>query len=466
MARKNTKRNWNNLQDLYTTQAPSGLQELVRSIPTRFGTSFQTRAFKPPGKGTLGTRWLEAVISSETNLWDIKKCEKVSNSDSPAEIFTKRKTHLKGLCLFDALHLCAYIETTEPVLGVRPTGEKPEDMEDRHYIAFAAREGLPCDIKSMPHPAASGRILTDGDFPENADEIAKNSAENVLALALEARKNSIIPSGFFDQGTTSGAIESMSNYQFSMQRADSPEKQLDKHIEKFNKAADGVPQLFASLHNAANKNFERFDTSKFDWDELGEACTPLAGLCAIASTGIGILLTAPLIPSFLLGAAVIPGFYTAHNIKSLRKAPKKALSAFRKNVETLPDSAYKDELHTYANDIEFNMAALQLRQAYRDAETGSFFKKRHLDQSLTGFFNAAGKKGITQKAAETLQVNLRKNLASRTFDTEILSGLEKNATLLTRIWDTEQKTLRENLKTQNKMIEEKTQKTSAPIWTP
>lgn len=144
--------------------SPQSLKDAFRHAA--FGTECWTQSY-PNTAFPDRTEWLEAHRSSVTGAgWVILRKNLDPNHFSGRPV-VEQKESARGLTFFDAVEYLARYEASQLARGIVAIdlGEASA-LGDRHFIAFAKREGIVFDTDFMPHPTDGGRIVTPGSFAE------------------------------------------------------------------------------------------------------------------------------------------------------------------------------------------------------------------------------------------------------------------------------------------------------------
>lgn len=160
---------------LYSAQVAGNkkLQTAVFAMADTGHDALRTALFvtEAEAKGLTRQSWLEAEKDRDTGLWALIR------HDEEAGVYT-RKTIYAAVCFFDALYYMAGFEV-QARLNMVESPLFPSGCGDAvHYRAAGDAAGVPFDRGDMPHPAAQGKIMTDGDFdPAVREKIAAHSRE-------------------------------------------------------------------------------------------------------------------------------------------------------------------------------------------------------------------------------------------------------------------------------------------------
>lgn len=137
--------------------------------------SFRSDGF---GAGEGWERWVVALKNSQTGRWRIVKHERATGmDDDDSSVLHIQKTIREDLCFFDALDFCAQFEEKEDCAGAAIVTRAETDEIIPSYKTVAAACFVPLDINGLPHPAANGIIMTDGNFDKEAQDIAAQTGK-------------------------------------------------------------------------------------------------------------------------------------------------------------------------------------------------------------------------------------------------------------------------------------------------
>ncbi len=417
------KNNKNNSlrKNLYTNTAePLWLRDVARMM-TGLGknTAFCTKASRTHKNSEISTRWWEANLNPVTQQWDIFTCSKNLPAGEVAspDLAIRRKGFLPDLCLFDALHYCAYLEKGENDLRRTVTDQEEETQKGiSHYKDFAKEEGIPLDTDGMPHPPVKGRIVTEGNFLPVAYETAeKRKDEPVKRPVPPSRSTPPLPT--YENGSVAMALLN-----------DNEKQEIEQKIEvssRFHQTLGIIKKLETEFNYTVKKKFNI-------WDHLDNG----PGLLFAPVLG-GILPIIPLaiVSSDASGTAVLSTIFGGvassvylcikQGVNLPRRAFKNRLAQLNRDVARYPEGPQKDALRHFSDKVEMGFHILWARQVFRDAAVGKK-SKSYIDRALKRIEKIAVKQGWEGNEITELKLSLPNRLTEKTYDKTLLLSIEKD----------------------------------------
>lgn len=195
----------NTQKKLFTDTLPQDVAGIVRGIAAAKDVesiSSAPSSFDADGKGQW-LQWVSAWKIPDTNKWTIEKHRKFTDAGQDSSL--QKKTVMRGACFFDALYYCGYDEISNKGMGAHlDRSAIPEGKI--HYTEAAAKTNQPLDISGIPHPAAYGEILTDGNFDQAAyDTAARTKDIELVQMPSRSENYSLIPMDQLNVGEVNGA---------------------------------------------------------------------------------------------------------------------------------------------------------------------------------------------------------------------------------------------------------------------
>lgn len=291
-------------KSLYTQTLPKDLGQTVKAIPAAEDCdTFQSRPTSYDEGDNQWMQWVEAWKDPRSKLWTLEMHQRFVGSDDTSR---RQKTVAKNVSFFDALHYCAFEEVSRTSGGAQISAEIDEDV---HYTTIAVNAHQPLDSQGLPHPAAYGRILTDGIFDDSAYEMAKKTR----GVALDENANMAAPSLIDFDSIGIGDVTNGNAVR------DATDKVLRKQglIKKFDEALDAADTLRNIKASRRNESYAK-DTLRaitptiFNWEDeyiqivhalgyVGMGLCVSAGALIVLAEGLSLgLITSTIIPKFRL----------------------------------------------------------------------------------------------------------------------------------------------------------------------
>lgn len=161
-----------------TAALPPDAAGVARAVADNGCAAVATRLFGY--EGAAADRWQEAWKNPQTGRWTVERYRLRGVGEGRTRT---RETVLKDVCFFDAVASCARFEAA---LSARDSMADCGPLPDAvHFRGAAEAAGIPFDADGLPHPAAYGRVLTDGEFDDRACAIAARSKEKTIVPVPE-----------------------------------------------------------------------------------------------------------------------------------------------------------------------------------------------------------------------------------------------------------------------------------------
>ena len=345
------------------------LKKIVQAIRARHGAAFRTQAFLPAHAtaSQSGIIWREAWLNPATGMWVVENYETVpgfcvtENPEAAMKIHKKKKTVLADACFFDALYACAEFEFFEKKNGNRIQEQMPGFADKTHFRTFAQGEGIPFDGMGMPLAAAFGRILTDGAFDDEAENVAKASAGNMVPVAVAKPESALCD--VFSVPAVWGKQDGLAL----------PQIKVEDYI-KIKALAKQADVLTDAFNNVSDRAFVRVKDPYF-----------LTG-------------------TTLMTAGIIPLLFYCRGESWLFPVRKfnVELRKYRDQLKKLPEHALKAAFEQFAKDVELGFHILDAQASFLDALDGER-SQRAVARKLRKLDKAAGRLGYAPQEIETLK---------------------------------------------------------------
>jgi hypothetical protein len=307
------------------------VRDITRRLRAERTDEFSTSSFST---GDGSESWREAWLNSLNGLWTVDEYTRRAALPGETEPSVIKRALFENICFFDALYACAEFEAVERRYGLAAArGEK-----SAHFTEAAKNEFLPLDANGLPHPAAFGRILTQGTFSDEAIAIARaGKGRKVPDLPQDLRPDVTTVLGVAHPRTAEGAED----------ERDAPLRNLDKRqialADKFRDAAQKGADVHEAFKEAVHNKFEKYDY-------MADVNYGLPILFSVLTLGV----LAPLPLAMYAKGVSMPNYRFA----------KKTLD-FNRAAGRLPDSDFKDELTEFSREITLTFDILRVREAYR-----------------------------------------------------------------------------------------------------
>lgn len=332
--------------------------------------------------------WLSAHKMPGTQSWRIIRYERPLGLDGDEAIWSQR-TVQKDLCFFDALRYCAHFEAGQ----ITVTAAQPEQDGIPHFKIVARDALVPLDRGGLPHPAAGGIILTDGDFDDNAQALARQTVNfkpvlpgrpapgHALVLASQALGN---PAAEIKAANKEEKNKLQNAFNKKRSAVCNPLNETHYRIKKLKDRLDEIKVVREVIHLYAEKEFGKVCDIDFEAKGLATFLGIIStGMVAIIATGGVAALPLLVVPGVMYGVG--GGFL----YKGFKNA--KAEGQFEKEREYFLSSL------DYVHDCH----AKKLMENFRRAAIGVFGLEyaSHLHQK-EGPGNKKGRKILETTIAE------------------------------------------------------------------
>lgn len=164
---------------LYSDTFPADTAALARGMADGGCDGMATKVLALAEERGNAGRWIEAWKDPRTSLWTVERhrCEVSAAGDDVCS----QDAVLKNVSFFDAVGYCAQFESQGSGDGAWRAVHSVPDLA--HFRAAAEAAFIPFDTEGQPHPAAFGRILTDGEFDSHARALAaKTKGREAVAV--------------------------------------------------------------------------------------------------------------------------------------------------------------------------------------------------------------------------------------------------------------------------------------------
>lgn len=176
--------------------------QLTRTLREEFkdavyGNRFRTLAYfnALDDPATADKEWLEA-FKMPGQGWKVK-CAIFHHGEITGEPAVNYKTLRGEFTFLEAVEKLAAYEETNKTLN-KEACDKPssDELGYSHVRAFAEREGIAFDLSGQPHPTKAGIIVSDGWFPENAQEKVEEAYQHtkeIHTLPIQDLTKALLP---------------------------------------------------------------------------------------------------------------------------------------------------------------------------------------------------------------------------------------------------------------------------------
>jgi hypothetical protein len=400
---------------LYTETLPEDLRPYAERVMAKEGNSFRTRSFREYAEDNDDT---DSVVYLQANkshdgFWTVKRrisahsalYQDLEGKERTEDTWRQTTLH-RGLCLMNALHMCASFETGKMTdIRVVPM-EKVSDLADKHFKAFAENNGIPCSADAnLPLLTINGEIVEDAVITQDALDIAEKSVGNLMDEKAfhKASLDLVMGQGAQDKMSQSGgalvpvksgntALALAQNRSDLANMASRRNKKLNRLNDAFNLALHKDCRSLAFVIDNGEAAIAKYlHTGTMAFIAAGIFASPGFFIASIFTGIIGGMFNGFAVPE--KGKDAWPWQIMMDNgFKMPRRQFNGRMKAARKMVRTVADTEDQEKIVTLLNSMEVGFHAMCASESFnRVAKGKGFFRQASYNRDLKKFIKIAAK---------------------------------------------------------------------------